>query len=145
MANQVDPEKKTAKGPQDDYELSNNELSLQTGPSMNGKTPIDDNPYDSPKEDPGEKTALAINFNDADLTNDCYEEPIMFPQSTHSLLFTEPVCSIPFLFAVFIVVLSLISLSLAMTVNNIVFQLILQQCQCSSQIFLLWFNLGQLK
>ncbi|KAL7473437.1 hypothetical protein ACHAXS_014063 [Conticribra weissflogii] len=44
-------------------------------------------------------------------------EPITLPESTHSLLFSEPICSLGFLFAAFIVVLSYASLLLAL-VNN---------------------------
>lgn len=42
-----------------------------------------------------------------------FEEPIQLPQSTHSLLFTQPVCSIPYLFAVVIVGISYTCLFLA--------------------------------
>ena len=45
------------------------------------------------------------------------EEPIMIPQSTHSLLFTQPTFSLPFFFAVLIAVLSLTCLNLAMLVS----------------------------
>ncbi|KAL3803524.1 hypothetical protein HJC23_014072 [Cyclotella cryptica] len=46
------------------------------------------------------------------------EDPILLPQSTHSLLFTEPIGSIPFGYAFGIVILSLVSLLLAL-VNNL--------------------------
>ncbi len=121
MANQIiDVAVKTTVDPAKGNEQPNEELSLQKDLSTNEKTPIDENHYDSPQEESKERTALSIDFTTADLTNDYYEEPITFPQSTHSLLFTEPVCSIPFLFSVFIVVLSLVSLSLAMAVNNLI-------------------------
>jgi hypothetical protein len=42
---------------------------------------------------------------------------INLPQSTHSLLFTEPVCSFPFLFAAFIALLSFLVMVLAL-INN---------------------------
>lgn len=67
-----------------------------------------------------EKTALSIDFTKADRADGCYQEPIVFPQSTHSLLFTEPVCSFPFLFAVFIVLMSLSCLVLALAVRSVI-------------------------
>mmetsp|Transcript_11949 Transcript_11949/g.25217 ORF Transcript_11949/g.25217 Transcript_11949/m.25217 type:complete len:574 (+) Transcript_11949:205-1926(+) len=45
-------------------------------------------------------------------------EPITLPESTHSFLFSEPICSLGFLFAAFIVLLSYASLLLAL-VNNV--------------------------
>lgn len=45
-------------------------------------------------------------------------EPITLPESTHSFLFSEPICSLGFLFSAFIVLLSYASLLLAL-VNNI--------------------------
>ena len=50
--------------------------------------------------------------------NEYVEEPIILPQSTNSLLFTEPICSVPFAYACGVFLLSVISLALAM-VNNL--------------------------
>ena len=47
-----------------------------------------------------------------------YEEPIVLTQSTHSFLFTEPTCSLPFSFALGIVAISYTCLILALF-NNI--------------------------
>ena len=46
------------------------------------------------------------------------KDPVQLPQSTHSLLFSEPVCSLPFAFAVGILLISFGCLGLAF-VNNI--------------------------
>lgn len=46
------------------------------------------------------------------------EEPILIPQSSHSLLFTEEVCSLSFAFGLGIMVLSFLSLILAL-LNNL--------------------------
>jgi len=46
-----------------------------------------------------------------------YEEPIVLTQSTHSFLFTEPTCSIPFAFALGIVAISYTCLILALHNN----------------------------
>ena len=46
------------------------------------------------------------------------EEPITIPQSTHSLLFTEDINSLPFLFSLYITVISYICLILAL-INNL--------------------------
>ena len=40
-------------------------------------------------------------------------EPVQLPQSTHTLIFTQPVCSLPFIFAVGVVALSYSCLFLA--------------------------------
>lgn len=45
------------------------------------------------------------------------EEPILLPQSTNSLMYTEPICSIPFNYAFGVFVLSTLSLALAMANN----------------------------
>lgn len=47
-----------------------------------------------------------------------YEEPIMLSQSTHSFLFTEPTCSMPYNFALVVVAISYLCLILAL-LNNI--------------------------
>lgn len=47
-----------------------------------------------------------------------YEDPILLPQSTHSLLYTEQICSAPFNYSLLIICLSLPSLVLAL-VNNL--------------------------
>ena len=46
-----------------------------------------------------------------------YEDPIMLTQSTHSFLFTEPPCSLPFSFAICILTMSYICLTLALFNN----------------------------
>ena len=43
-----------------------------------------------------------------------YEDPIMLTESTHSFLFTEPTCSLPFCFAIIIVTISYTCLILAL-------------------------------
>lgn len=48
-----------------------------------------------------------------DSQRDYYPDPIEIPHSTHSLLFTEPVFSLPFAFAVMVMGLALLCLSLA--------------------------------
>jgi hypothetical protein len=47
-----------------------------------------------------------------------YDEPIMLTQSTHSFLFTEPTCSLPFVFAILVIIISYVCLLLAL-VNNL--------------------------
>ena len=47
-----------------------------------------------------------------------YDEPIMLTQSTHSFLFTEPTCSLPFIFAILVIIISYVCLLLAL-VNNL--------------------------
>ena len=47
-----------------------------------------------------------------------YEDPIMLTQSTHSFLFTEPTCSVPFNFSILVIVISYTCLLLALF-NNI--------------------------
>ncbi|KAL7536320.1 hypothetical protein ACHAXR_008766 [Thalassiosira sp. AJA248-18] len=47
-----------------------------------------------------------------------YEEPIMLSHSTHSFLFTEPTCSVPFCFGLFILLVSYTCLLIAL-LNNI--------------------------
>ncbi|KAL9180841.1 hypothetical protein ACHAXT_011294 [Thalassiosira profunda] len=57
--------------------------------------------------------------NPVDLSDrDHIKDPVQLPQSTHSLLFSEPVCSLPFAFAVGILLISFGCLGLAF-VNNI--------------------------
>lgn len=46
------------------------------------------------------------------------KDPVQLPQSTHSLLFTQPVCSLPFAFAVGILLTSFGCLGLAF-INNV--------------------------
>lgn len=52
--------------------------------------------------------------NDEDDDDDDGEEPICLSQSTHSFLFTEPICSLPFWFALIIAAMSYACLLLAM-------------------------------
>ena len=54
-----------------------------------------------------------------DDTKDADFDPITLPQSTHTLLFTEPVCSKSFQFSVAIATLSILCLLLALTNNGI--------------------------
>ncbi len=56
------------------------------------------------------------NISDEDDEKD-HNEPILLPQSTHTLLFTEPVFSFPFIFAVIIAIMSAMCLILAL-MNN---------------------------
>ena len=57
--------------------------------------------------------------NPVDLSDrDHIKDPVQLPQSTHSLLFSEPICSLPFAFAVGILLISFGCLGLAF-VNNI--------------------------
>mmetsp|Transcript_35784 Transcript_35784/g.58311 ORF Transcript_35784/g.58311 Transcript_35784/m.58311 type:complete len:644 (-) Transcript_35784:81-2012(-) len=58
------------------------------------------------------------NKNSVDQSIIGYEEPILLTQSTHSFLFTEPICSLPFSFALGIVAISYTCLILALF-NNI--------------------------
>ncbi|KAL9186453.1 hypothetical protein ACHAXT_005691 [Thalassiosira profunda] len=51
----------------------------------------------------------------SELISDHAKDPVLLPQSTHSLLFTEPVLSAPFAFAVAILVVSFGCLGLAFT------------------------------
>eukprot|EP00985_Skeletonema_marinoi_P022295 scaffold14206_cov95-Skeletonema_marinoi.AAC.2 len=61
----------------------------------------------------------AVGIGTIDDTKDEDFDPITLPQSTHTLLFTEPVCSKPFLFSVAIATLSILCLLLALTNNGI--------------------------
>ena len=44
-------------------------------------------------------------------------EPFCLPESTHTLLFTQPVCSIPFFYALVIAAVSVFCLLLALSYN----------------------------
>lgn len=50
-------------------------------------------------------------------SNGGYDEPIMLTQSTHSFLFTEPTRSLPFVFAILVVIISYVCLLLALFNN----------------------------
>ena len=59
--------------------------------------------------------------DDADEEAELYEpdpEPVSLPTSTHSIFFTQPVFSLPFLFATCITVICVMSLSMAL-INNL--------------------------
>ena len=71
----------------------------------------------------GASVAIAINENGSNPSSMTqtiigYEDPIMLTASTHSFLFTEPTCSVPFCFASVIVAISYACLVLAL-VNSI--------------------------
>mmetsp|Transcript_2542 Transcript_2542/g.3810 ORF Transcript_2542/g.3810 Transcript_2542/m.3810 type:complete len:648 (+) Transcript_2542:57-2000(+) len=61
----------------------------------------------------------AVGIGTIDDTKDEDFDPITLPQSTHTLLFTEPVCSKSFQFSVAIATLSILCLLLALTNNGI--------------------------
>lgn len=71
----------------------------------------------SAAEDPKLSTAVVLN-NDHDDEKDDDSDPITLPESTHTLLFTEPIKSKPFLFSVIIAAISTLCLILAL-VNNL--------------------------
>src|SRR5210317_1295295 len=73
----------------------------------------DNNTYDL--ESNGSSPQDAGVISNIDDTKDEYSEddPIELTRSTHSLLFSEPVCSLPFLFAIIIAMMSFICLILA--------------------------------
>ena len=77
----------------------------------NGNTNGYDAQYD---DDPDSKPSSPQSQDNNNLYDGYEEEAITFPQSTHSWLFTESICSLPFTFALGIVSLSYISLILAL-------------------------------
>ena len=72
----------------------------------------------SAAEDPKLSTAVVLKNNDHDDEKDDDSDPITLPESTHTLLFTEPIKSKPFLFSVIIAAMSTLCLILAL-LNNL--------------------------
>jgi hypothetical protein len=70
----------------------------------------------SAAEDPKLSTAVVLNEHDDEKDDD--SDPITLPESTHTLLFTEPIKSKPFLFSVIIAAMSTLCLLLAL-MNNL--------------------------
>ncbi|KAL7533329.1 hypothetical protein ACHAXR_009453 [Thalassiosira sp. AJA248-18] len=64
------------------------------------------------------ETGVSTNDGDDDDSQDFREESLTLPESTHSFLFTEPVCSVPFLFSLGIAAISYGCLALAL-INNV--------------------------
>ena len=70
-------------------------------------------------EDPNPKLSTAVNLkNDDDDEKDDDLDPITLPESTHTLLFTEPIGSKPFALSVMIAAMSFLCLILAL-LNNL--------------------------
>ena len=68
-------------------------------------------------EDPGSARELAFHLQEnraGDDDDDESKEVITLPQSTHSLLFTEPVCSVSFFFGYAVFCISCSSLAFAL-------------------------------
>jgi len=80
-------------------------------------TEIDSGDVDSPKNTKEEAVVGAVDV--ADDTKDEAFDSIMLPESTHTLLFTEPINSNAFEFSVSIAGLSILCLLLALTNNGI--------------------------
>lgn len=69
----------------------------------------------SAAEDP--KLSTAVDLNEHDDEKDDDSDPITLPESTHTLLFTEPIKSTPFMFSVIIAAMSTLCLILALSNN----------------------------
>ncbi|KAL7533728.1 hypothetical protein ACHAXR_006358 [Thalassiosira sp. AJA248-18] len=62
-------------------------------------------------------TEMGVSINDVANSKNSSEGALKLPESTHSFLFTEPVCSIPFLFSLGIAAISYGCLALALVYN----------------------------
>ena len=69
--------------------------------------------------DSGDNVAASIRRRRQSFLDDAELDPIDLPESTHTLLFTEPICSVPFAVGISIAGLSILCLLLALFDNNL--------------------------
>jgi hypothetical protein len=76
----------------------------------------DEDPPQSTEDAAGKAAEMGMLINDVDDTKNVQGE-LTIPESTHSFLFTEPVTSLPFLFSLYIAVMSYGCLIIALIDN----------------------------